>query len=256
MNSVNARLLSVFAATALGGVLLTEVSENHHYSSEIDSDFPDGIAPPDLSASIAPSAVKTLDFSLPEGSVGWDSLQEMHAVYTQAFVESEGFGMGRLITFESPEYRPLFVDGEPHRMESMELLSLMQGDAVAYDSTWINITRSGLDIEQQRPLTEFETDSLRLLKAGRPHVWSEVSYVLDGNTEKSLNLSADASELQMANPRNQPQRTLVAALRAQRSCLSCHDVAEGALLGAFVYQLHRSPKIANMIGRGELSAKR
>lgn len=253
MTSVTARLLSVSVAAALCGAVLTEISDDMPRSADrqlaisnvtADRDLLSGDGPSDgrdTGLGAVPgdgSATRALlpDFSPPKDLAGWASLQEMHSVYTQAFVESEGFGMQRRLTFDSPERRLLFVDGQPYRMDSMKLLSLMQGDPVAYDSTWVNMTREGLRVEQQRPLTEFETASLRVLKTGQPYVVSESSHATDRKTEVSDSVLGNGLPPQMASLSRPGRRTVLAELRAGQSCVACHEVAEGTLLGAFIYE--------------------
>ncbi|MEP3479276.1 MAG: hypothetical protein ABJZ55_08520 [Fuerstiella sp.] len=241
MSSLSVRLLCVVAATLSASLLLTEVSQSDqqrtaNHASRTSSG-PSNHQPDENDS----AENREVDFSPAVASASWESLNHMHAAYTQAFVDSEGFGIGRVLTFDSPEQRTLFVNGQPYQVNSMKLLSLMHGEPVAYDSTWINVTRKLLDIKQQRPLMEFEESSLRLLEAGRSYVLSDVSETSHGPVGNPAEQVADDSELQRWSDLKPVQRTLVAELRAQRSCRACHDVAEGTLMGAFVYQLRHSP---------------
>ena len=72
-----------------------------------------------------------------------------------------------------------------------------------------------LDDAETRDLTDFEADSLATLRTG-----------------ESLVARAKANHLEMFG-----------ALRAAKQCQQCHQVQRGELLGAFSYELHRSPAV-------------
>lgn len=241
MSSLTVRLLCVVVATLSSSFLLTEVSDSDHQRTANDVSEVSSAHSHRRSDENESAAKQEVDFSPAGGSTSWESLNHMHATYTQAFVDSEGFGMGRVLTFDSPEHRALFVNAQPYQVSSMKLLSLMQGEPVAYDSTWINITRNLLDIKQQRPLMEFEESSLRRLEAGQSYVLSDVLDTNHGQVENPAKQVADDTGLQVLSDLKPMERTLVAELRAQQSCIACHDVDEGTLMGALVYQLRHSP---------------
>lgn len=144
----------------------------------------------------------------------WESFQEMHARYTEAFVESEGFGISRVMTFEDPGRKHLPIDGLAYAMSKMQLIGLSQGSPVAYIPSWLNVQRSLLEKYETRDLTDFEMDSVERFALGESLTWQFRD--------------------------NRSEVTLVGALRAEQSCVECHQVGEGELLGAFVYTLRKT----------------
>ena len=64
-----------------------------------------------------------------------------------------------------------------------------------------------------RDLTEFEAKALKALRAG-----------------EDLQIDANLNQIRM-----------VGSMRANNTCLKCHDVSRGELLGAFSYLLQRDP---------------
>ena len=168
----------------------------------------------------------------------WQSFEEMHEVYTQAFVDSEGFGMNRIVTFDEPYQRSLFVNGVPHRVSGMGMIGHMHAEPIAYAASWLNIRRDQLNILEQREITPFERTALESLKQGAPYVWMAAeempvaAAIVDGNV--SVNSDSQASSGEFSKP---PHGVLIAALRATQSCTACHDVQQGYLLGAFVYNM-------------------
>ncbi len=191
-----------------------------------------------------------LDMAVLSGHVGpghWESFEAMHERYTKAFVDSEGFGIDRRMTYDEPSRRSLLVNGVPHRVESMSLIGMMHGEPVAYAASWLNVTRNGIDRYERRPLTGFEESSLDALKQGQPFTWSGSTF--DSGVSDLLIDSARGgrgsviNEGNLSKPGAEPKAgaslhangTLIAALRATASCVPCHEVSEGQLLGAFVY---------------------
>lgn len=193
--------------------------------------------------SVEPVALATAKLTGSDGSGMWNSFEEMHKVYTQAFVDSEGFGMSRILTFDEPGRKSLFVNGVPHRVAGMELIGLMQQQPVAYISNWMNITRNQLNVYEQRNLTEAELAAMTCLQQGGPHVWLPPA---TGSTHASdIRYDAESLHQQTVNARAIDQEhtekhgTLIAGLTATNSCVNCHDVPEGTLLGAFIYKMER-----------------
>lgn len=153
----------------------------------------------------------------------WKSFEALHERYTQAFVDSDGFGVSRILTFDSPENQAFLVNGRKHRVNNVQLIGLMKDVPRVYASSFMNPTRSMLATSAQRSLTSFETEAIAQLKTG-------TDYVLSGDGQQP----------------DTPPGTLVAALRAGESCMSCHDVEHGQLLGAFAYRLDASPQDRNI----------
>ncbi len=102
---------------------------------------------------------------------------------------------------------------EQWAVRRMELVSLLKHDRPqVYVSSELP-RMDKMDDTPVRDLGEFETGALAKLKAGEDVV-----------TRASLN-----------------RIEMLGALRASKSCLQCHNVERGQLLGAFSYSLVRDP---------------
>ena len=143
----------------------------------------------------------------------WESFDAMHARYTKAFVESEGFGISRVVTFRDPGRMHLPIDGLAYQVTKMQLIGLSKDRPVVYLSSWLNVMRDQLKNYEARTLTDSELESVERLEAGESLTWD---------------FQQDRSEV-----------TLVGALRAEESCIACHQASEGELLGAFVYSMQQ-----------------
>lgn len=212
MNSMIARLMSVVLVAGVSGVLLTEISDTSLLRDTSSRR-------PDQSALGKTALSEPIEFARPENATGWTSLEEMHAAYVEAFVNSQGFGMERILTFETPSKRSLFVNGRPFRVKRMELVSLMPEQPIAYQSTFVNATREQLDIHNQRPLTEFEEVAMSRVMDGESFVWKEPDL---SDTPQSVQDFAQLAVVAELNDEHQRQGTLVAELRATQSCVACH----------------------------------
>ena len=105
---------------------------------------------------------------------------------------------------------------ERWQISRMELVSLLKHESpVAYVSEHLPAMEELADVPT-RPLDGFESGSL-------PRLHTEEDVVID-------------SELN--------QIRMLGALRANSSCLECHQVRRGELLGAFSYVLHRVEPVA------------
>jgi hypothetical protein len=104
---------------------------------------------------------------------------------------------------------------ERWQLSRLELVSLLKHDTpLVYVSEHLprmDDARKG----KTRPLTDFEKRSLEDLEKG-----------------EDLVTAATANHIAM-----------LGSLRASQQCLGCHEVARGALLGAFSYDLHRDPPV-------------
>jgi hypothetical protein len=104
---------------------------------------------------------------------------------------------------------------EEWTLRRLELVSLLKHEKPA---VYVSATLPKMDdlanAETREPST-FEAASLKSLRSG-----------------ESLVARATANHLEM-----------VGALRAARQCQACHQVQRGELLGAFSYELHRTPEL-------------
>jgi hypothetical protein len=104
-----------------------------------------------------------------------------------------------------------------HRWEisRLELVSLLkQTEPRVYVSK--NLPRmQDLDTKATRPLDKFETEALKNLRGG-----DDMQTLAELNTIR-----------------------MVGALRASKQCMECHQVERGELLGAFSYELKRTPPL-------------
>jgi len=156
----------------------------------------------------------------------WASFDEMHDEYTRAFVESEGFGIRRVIDFDSPERRLLLVDGVLHRVSSTLLIGLRESGSVVYTSPWGGVQRAHLDTYETREATADELAALSRLAEGTDFVWSDSAGVMTETANGG---------------------TLIAPLHAAESCLQCHSAEYGDLLGAFVYTMEETPESLRLL---------
>jgi hypothetical protein len=111
----------------------------------------------------------------------------------------------------SPPRKPV----EEWVLRKLELVSLLKHDQPA---VYVSDRLPKMDELAEAPtreLSEFESASLKSLRSG-----------------ESLVARAKSNHLEM-----------VGALRAAKQCQQCHQVQRGELLGAFSYELHRSPEL-------------
>ena len=209
---MNLALTGVISTTLFGGIMLMMYAETADPRAHIDD-----VIPGHHSAR-NPGQDVILTGSDEPGM--WKSFEDLHERYTQAFVDSEGFGISRIVTFDSPERRAFLVNGRKRRIHTVQLIGLNGDVPRVYESSFINPTRSMLATTAYRPLSDFENHAIERLETG-------TNYVFSGEDH---------------DPEN-PHATLVAALRASESCMECHDAKRGQLLGAFAYRLHAPPPV-------------
>jgi hypothetical protein len=151
----------------------------------------------------------------------WHSFQAMHDWYEKQFVESEnGFGFRRVVQFDDPFIRKIEVNGRLYSTQRLELVSFRDRDTpVAFVNKHGNPARKTYKQADTRSLSEFERQALAKLRSGR-------QFIYNGDSER-------------------PQ--FVGALRAKASCLACHDVKQGELLGGFAYELNPAPALPQLI---------
>jgi hypothetical protein len=97
----------------------------------------------------------------------------------------------------------------------LQLVSLLMHDApVVYETDRLpDMEKLSSETAETRPLSSFERDGLTALRSGKQ------------------------SQIQATRNRI----VMLGAIRAGHSCLECHNVKQGDLLGAFSYELLRSP---------------
>jgi hypothetical protein len=150
----------------------------------------------------------------------WPSFQAMHEWYERSFIESRnGFGFSRMIDFDDPSLRQIEVNGELYRVARAELVSSdSAAKPVAYINPVGNPVKDSYKQAQTRSLSEFEQAALKKIRKGRQFVYN-----------------GDAI---------QPQ--FMGAIRAQASCLACHNAKVGDLLGSFAYSLEPTGDAADL----------
>jgi len=145
----------------------------------------------------------------------WSSIEQMHAVYVEKFIQSSGFGVGRMGPSDLRDRFELVLNGQPHVVKKVELIGLVKHpEPTAYVTFSIPpqkafFTNSSARFDKTRALTIFETDALVDLRNGR----NDVLGTHDGSA------------------------AILGAVRAQEKCLKCHDGKAGNLLGAFSYSM-------------------
>ena len=188
-----------------------------------------------------PEGAKRGSDDLPPGWK-WKSYEEMHSHYTHNFVESEGMGIRRIVTFDEPRNRMLAIDGANYTVSELRLLGLSEETPKVYESSWVGMTRNALARYETRKLNAFEKEALVQLENGMQLVRRENKPLRTKlvSTEKTKS----GRPLQ-SQPKRIPQEktyTLVGALRADESCMECHNAKRNELLGAFVYTMKKSDR--------------
>jgi hypothetical protein len=158
------------------------------------------------------------------GAFVWDSYEDMHKYYLDAFVQSRGFGESRVWSNDQwDEGRRFSIGYREYAIRRLELIGLLKHDKpVVYlnqtsanpnpygKTAWKNPVQDRLADSSTRPLTDIEIDALTKIKTGA--------------------MLVEHPEL--------PRPIMIGALRAdQQNCIECHHVEKGTLMGAFVYEL-------------------
>jgi hypothetical protein len=141
----------------------------------------------------------------------WESFEDLHKDYVERFIASQGFGITRMPQQLMLDHsKQLTMGSDQYSVESLELVGIIkQKDPVAY-RPMRHGERGRPVMFTPRKLTKFEETSLARLLKGED--------LLLNQTEEGT--------------------FLVGAIRAQASCLECHeDKKKGDLLGAFTYKL-------------------
>lgn len=195
------------------------------------------------------SQIAKLEISGGTGASQWESFEQMHEFYEHSFVESEGFGISRILTFDEPQDRRLKIEGQPYTVAKLNLIGLMKAEGQVYEPSWISMMRNNLSDYPARSLTTNEEDAIRELRGGSNLVWSHHPAPFSQNRHANIT-ELDLSE--QNRPLTQDSYTLIAPLRAGASCLDCHDAKRGELLGAFVYTMSpRASFLDQIIANGQ-----
>lgn len=154
-----------------------------------------------------------------------DFLDRARMGYVRAPRLVAGFIPHRFTKMPTPEREPESTDDEPARRKdkpapsnrwritSLELVSLLKHKQPAvYVSRYLP-RMDLLKTAPTRALTEFETEALRQLRNGES----------------------------LVHRRMTDHHVMLGAVRAKKSCLRCHFVKTGDLLGAFSYELYPEP---------------
>jgi hypothetical protein len=141
----------------------------------------------------------------------WQKFEDLHACMLDHFVRSEGFGAMRLPEEAFWGGGRIAADGKLYRVRQVQLISLNGGhDPFAYVTAGEKSPlKNDLKGYKHRPVDSFEISALEGLGQGQE--------VLSSHTKDGM--------------------TMIGAVRATASCLQCHDVKEGDILGAFNYSL-------------------
>ena len=161
---MNLALTGVISTTLFGGIMLMMYAETADPRAHIDD-----VIPGHHSAR-NPGQDVILTGSDEPGM--WKSFEDLHERYTQAFVDSEGFGISRIVTFDSPERRAFLVNGRKRRIHTVQLIGLNGDVPRVYESSFINPTRSMLATTAYRPLSDFENHAIERLETGTNYVFS------------------------------------------------------------------------------------
>lgn len=157
-------------------------------------------------------------------------LLEAHQRAVNSFVASEGFGSGRF--GQRPDFwqeRTINFEGTEYLVSGLQLLGLTPEFGDRYFTRPFPPKKNHLSEAEHRQLTPEEAEAVAKLRAGEPWVKLDAPPTPEDTTH---------------------QIRVIAPLVAQKSCLECHEVKEGTLLGAFGYWLFKH-KVFNPADRKE-----
>jgi len=143
---------------------------------------------------------------------------EAHERAINTFVASQGFGIGRVRSAELWNEQSVKFEGMEYEGNHIRLIGLTaeEGDRYFMESDAPKKTRIGE--AKWRPLSDWETEAVEKLKSGASFVSQPVS---DPETDVRV----------------------IAPMCAKESCLECHDVKAGELIGALDYWLRIWPPL-------------
>lgn len=157
------------------------------------------------------------------GNREFDSATDLNAVYVHDFATKPGVGWSRIPLLPPQDF--LTLDGQRYRITRPDLVGLAD-QPMAYEvnsdfPTAAEFARKAFrDTMRRRPLTELEQSAVIRLRAGETLVVAP----------EAPDLKRESATVPALGIR------VVGALRAQSSCLPCHSVAEGTVLGALSYR--------------------
>ncbi len=142
----------------------------------------------------------------------WNSFDEMHRHFENAFIKSEGFGPSRIVRIDEPWTRSVSIEGREYQLENLELIGFLAADGkpTAYrNGGWQARAKDSLDNYETRPLTRIELELTPYLRGGGEAVFHS----------------------------QEPHAYVLAPLKARTACLACHAGREGDVFGVLSYQL-------------------
>jgi len=167
------------------------------------------------------SMIYFFDYSSPRSK---SPFPEAHQRAVNSFVNSAGFGFYRLAKSERWNELSLIFEDTVYRKNTLHLIGLTPelGDRYFEEDA---PRKKKLPEAKHRPLTKEEAEAIAKIHAGAPwvHLPAPPYEGYQGELE---------------------QIRVIAPIFAQQSCLECHEVKEGTLLGAFDYWLYDPEKIS------------
>ncbi|MDB2673536.1 DUF3365 domain-containing protein [Akkermansiaceae bacterium] len=139
----------------------------------------------------------------------------------KTFVEGEGFGVRRFREKEFFHESSVMMDGEEWHVEGVSLIGATDEYGERYfTEQWVPLKKRVADTKH-RKLTKWEAGAIADLRKGEEnHVVSDKENFEWGTTS----------------------RHVIAPIRAEETCLKCHEVEEDDVLGAMDYLLTRRKK--------------
>lgn len=153
--------------------------------------------------------------------------EPIHATYVSWFIESEGFGNSRMISVRKNPPAEWNTGEDKYVVKAVNLIGIVNHEVpVVYTNFLPHETMAGPAMKsrwaaQTRALDDFEADALKQFIAKKTDVVT--------NADKGTVGS---------------QMRIVGAIRAQASCIKCHEVEKGDLMGAFSYMLEKQAPLA------------
>jgi hypothetical protein len=131
--------------------------------------------------------------------------EAMNANVAKAFTGAAGFGISRMPAFAAPT-ETFEIAGQTYRFVHLQLLGIVDRDAPQLYPPLGTPTKERIKQVKGKPLADFEVAAVAALAAGK--------------------------NLHVAEPKH---HAVFGALRADQSCLRCHEGKPGDLFGAFKY---------------------
>lgn len=212
-------ITAIVAATAT--VLLAQPQEKQRASSAPKRESREKVLP------------KFLEEEVVEFRAGLDrrartftDMDKMHDAFFKDFASKPGFGASRIAFLPPQDF--ITLNGQTYRFHAPNLLGL-EDEPIAYQRPWGDIIsvaalskKESRAMLKRRQLTADETRAVAELRNGKSLVTVPKQIAVRG--EHGATNIVDGV-------------LAVGALRAKAQCAECHQVKEGALLGAFAYTL-------------------